>query len=330
MRGTCSSRSQEIRRTCASDRSMTRGARSTTGAAADSRVDQDTTGLDEIDQPGLSEIREAVASAGRHLAGGTIRGDAIAGLNGALASVPDEMASGLLAGVNPIYGLYACIAGPIAGGALSSTQLMVVATTSASALGAGQALATLPEADRASALFLMVVLMGALQIVFGILQLGRLTRFVSYSVMTGFVAGIAVRTVLTQLPTITGYQPAGGNDVTRALDLVAHAGQIDLRILGVALSALVLSVILARTPVGGLSTLIAIALPSAVIVLLGTAGIPAVRDVGEIPTGIPLPSLPSLSALSPELVSGAFAVAIIVLVQGTGVSQSIPNPDSSR
>jgi SulP family sulfate permease len=153
----------------------------------------DIAGVIGVDQPGLSDLREAVANAGRHLPERrTVRDDAVAGLNGALTSVPDGMASGLLAGVNPIYGLYACIAGPIAGGALSSTQLMIVATTSASALGAGQALLTIPETDRTDALFLMVVLVGLLQVIFGLFRLGRLTRFVSYSVMTGFVAGIAI------------------------------------------------------------------------------------------------------------------------------------------
>jgi SulP family sulfate permease len=178
------------------------------------------------------------------------------------------MASGLLAGVNPIYGLYACIAGPIAGGLTSSTQRMIVATTSAAALGAGEALSGVPEDRRTDALFLMVVLMGVLQVVFGVLHLGRLTRFVSYSVMTGFVTGIAVRTVLTQLPTITGYDPAGANEVSKGFDLVTHAAQVDLRILAVAIAALVLTVVLARTPVGSLSTLVGIVLPSAAIVLL--------------------------------------------------------------
>ena len=87
---------------------------------------------------------------------------------------------------------------------------MVVATTSAASLGAGQALGTLEGDERSNALFLMVLLIGASQIVFGLLGLGRLTRFVSYSVMTGFVAGIAALTTMTQLPTITGYEPAGG------------------------------------------------------------------------------------------------------------------------
>ena len=99
----------------------------------------------EVNQPGLGQLREAVANhmplelPGR----ASIRQDAIAGLNSAVSSVPDGMASGILAGVNPIYGLYACMVGPIAGGIFSSTRLMVVATTSAAALSAGQALAGL-------------------------------------------------------------------------------------------------------------------------------------------------------------------------------------------
>src|SRR5690349_5794415 len=98
-----------------------------------------------VKQAELGALRGAVASvagyAGQQLPRRrTLRKHAIAGLNSAIASVPDGLASGVLAGVNPVYGLYACMAGPIAGGILSSTQLMVVATTSATALGAGEAL----------------------------------------------------------------------------------------------------------------------------------------------------------------------------------------------
>ena len=55
----------------------------------------DIAGVVDLDQPGLSDLREAVANAGRHLPhGGTLRSDVIAGLNGALTSVRDGMASG--------------------------------------------------------------------------------------------------------------------------------------------------------------------------------------------------------------------------------------------
>jgi SulP family sulfate permease len=284
------------------------------------------------DQPGLGELREAVASYARERLPDSrgIGRDAIAGLNSTLSSVPDGMASGLLAGVNPILGLYACIFGPLAGALFSSTHLMMVVTTSASALGAGQALGSLSGDDRANALVLLVLLIGASQVLFGLLGLGRLTRFVSYSVMTGFVAGIAALTVLTQLPTVTGYQPSAGNRLFQAFDLLTHLRDVHPSVVGVSGLALALVLALRRTFVGRFATLAAIVLPSAIVVLLSLPDVPAVRDVGAIPGGVPLPSLPSLAGVSADLVTGALAVSLVILVQGTGVSQSAPNPDGSR
>lgn len=287
----------------------------------------------EVNQPGLRELREAVANhlERRFPRPTSVRADSIAGLNSAVSSVPDGMASGILVGVNPIYGLYACMVAPIAGGIFSSTRLMIVATTSAASLSAGQALGSLQGEARDNALFLMVVLIGALQIVFGLLRAGKLTRFVSYSVMTGFVIGIAVLTILSQLPTITGYEPTEGNNkVTQTFSLLSNLDRLNRWSLATAGITLVLALLLPRTKLGNFGRLVAIIIPSALVVLFGLDGVTTVRDVGEIPSGIPTPHLPSLSAFSFEVLTGALAVAVITLVQGAGVSQSVPNPDGSR
>src|SRR5436853_5001826 len=123
--------------------------------------------------------------------GSTLRKDVLAGLINAVVSVPDGLASAALAGVNPIYGLYTSIAGPVAGNLLVSAQLMQISTTSASALAAGQAIAGYPEEERARALFLLVALVGVFLALFGLMKLGRLVRFVSHAVMTGFLIGDA-------------------------------------------------------------------------------------------------------------------------------------------
>ena len=288
---------------------------------------------DEVNQPGLSPLREAVQN---HLKRGlpgrrTIRRDGIAGLNSAVSSVPDGMASGILVGVNPIYGLYACMVAPIAGGLFSSTQLMIVATTSAASLSAGQALGALSGQSRDNALFLMVVLIGTMQVLFGILRLGRLTRFVSYSVMTGFIIGIAVLTILSQLPTVMGYEPLNGsNKVTQTISLLLNLDRIDSATVGVSLLTVLLALTLPLTRLGNFGRLAAIIVPSILLLLFGLDKVQTVRDVGEIPSGIPMPHLPALSALSFEVVTGALAVAVVILVQGSGVSQSVPNPNGSR
>ena len=96
-----------------------------------------------------------------------MRQEAIAGLPGAIGSVPDGMAAAVLTGVNPVFGLYASFAGPTAGGLTASTRLMVITTTSAAALAAGSAVAAVPSDQRPAALFLLTLIAGVLMVVAG-------------------------------------------------------------------------------------------------------------------------------------------------------------------
>jgi sulfate permease, SulP family len=87
----------------------------------------------------------------------SLASSAIAGLPGAVSSVPDGMAAAVLVGVNPIHGLYAGMAGPTVGGLTTSTRLMVITTTSAAALAAGSAVAGYAPEDRPAAVFLLTI-----------------------------------------------------------------------------------------------------------------------------------------------------------------------------
>jgi sulfate permease, SulP family len=284
-----------------------------------------------IQQPGLSDLRQTVANyLGKELPGrATIRQDAVAGFSLAISNVPDGMANGVLVGVNPVYGLYATMLGPFVGGIVSSTQLMMITTTAAASLATGQALGSLTGADRDNALFVMVLLIGAFQIVFGLLGFGRLTRFVSYSVMTGFLTGVSVLLILNQLPQITGYTATGSNKILQTLDLVGHLDQVNLLSVALAGLTLLLAVTLPRTRLGSFGTLVAIIVPSALVALFSLDSVNIVRDLGSIPGGFPMPVVPSFANLSLEVMTGAAAVAAIILVQGAGVSQSVPNPDGA-
>ncbi len=287
--------------------------------------------LPEVEQPGLSRLREAVANARQRLPGrATLVQDGLAGVNSTIGSAPDAMANAILAGVNPLYGLYAAMIGPAVGALFTSTQLMIISSTSAAALAANQSLGGLSGDARDRALFLMVVLIGVFQIVLGLLRAGQMTRFVSYSVMTGFLAGVAMLMVLSQFPTVTGIEASGSNKLTQALSVIANIGQADWLTFGTALLALLLIIVLPRTPLGNLGPLVAIIVPSVLVRFLGWNSVQTVRDVGEIVRGFPRVSPPSLSDLSPGMITGALAVALIVIVQGAGVSQSVPNPNGAR
>lgn len=284
----------------------------------------------EIEQPGLSRLRETVANylEGRIERVGKLRQDILAGLTSAIGNVPEGMADSLLVGVNPIYGLYASILGPLVGALFSSTQLMMVTTTSAASLASGQALVNLTGDGRDHALFLMVILIGVFQIVFGLLKLGQLTRFVSYSVMTGFLAGLAFLLILSQLPTAAGYDPTGSNKLTQAIDLLLNITRIDLWSLVLAIMTLAIAVPLSRTRLEYFAGIVAITVPSLLVILFNLNSVEIVRDISEIPRGLPMPVLPQFSELL-NVASGAASIALIIIVQGAGVSQSVPNPDGA-
>ena len=280
-------------------------------------------------------IRPAMAAAGRWLRSvrperAHLRADMVAGLPGAISRVPDGMAAAILAGVNPVQGLYASFAGPIVGGLGSNTRLMVISTTSAAALAAGSALQNVAPDQRPAAIALLVILVGIALVGAGIARLGRYTRFVSYSVMIGFLSGISVNIVCSQIADLTGAQAHGDFPLAKAIDVLIHPSAIDLASLLAGLSALAILVVLARTRLSVMSALIALVIPTIVVIAAGATQVARVGDQGAIPRGIPLPQLPDPRFLSFSMVTGALAIAAIIIVQGAGVAEAAPNPGNAR
>lgn len=257
-------------------------------------------------------------------------GDALAGLVNAVVSVPSGMATAALAGVNPVYGLYAIVVSPTVGGLFASSQLMQIATTGASALAAGQAVAAFPEQQRGSALFLLVGLAGLFLVAFGLLRAGNLVRYVSYPVMTAFLSGVAVVLVMDQAAQLAGYTSTASTSLGAFVDLILHVGQFSWNAVLIGGIALLIMVLLQRTPLANAASLFALVVPSLVAFWWQPGDVEIVEDISEIPSGLPPFAVPDLTMISPSLVLSAFAVAVVIAIQGAGVSQSVPNPDGSR
>ncbi|MFE5479620.1 SulP family inorganic anion transporter [Nocardia sp. NPDC056541] len=258
------------------------------------------------------------------------KADVVAGIPGAIGGVPDGMAAGVLAGVSPVHGLYASMAGRFFGGFGTSTQLMVVTTTSASALAVGSTLTDVEPDQRSGAIVMLTLVAGAMMIVAAMLRLGKYTRFVSHSVMTGFLLGISANILFGQLPSLLGAPVRGSIAAEKALHVVLHPLDFDWRAAVVGVLAMMLLIGLAHTRLRTVAALFALVVPMIVVLAFGWSEVGTVADTGEIPTGIPLPHLPDSSTLSLSLVAGALAVTLIVLVQGAGVAESAPNPGGTR
>lgn len=208
--------------------------------------------------------------------------DLISGLTSGIADIPDGMASAVLAGANPVFGLNALMVGKPIGALLTSSQFMAVSTTGAIALTAGNSLVGLGGDEHARALFTLTLLAGIIQVAAGLLDLGRLMRFVSNAVMVGFLTGVSVVIVLSQLGDLTGYTSAYSNNLVKAIDLFFNPRQVDPQSLAVGLLTLVLISALARTRLRNFAMLLAMLIASFARFFLSWDQVRVVGDVAEI------------------------------------------------
>jgi sulfate permease, SulP family len=255
------------------------------------------------------------------------RRDFVAGLTNAVANIPDAMANAVVAGVSPVRGLYAIMVGTPAAALTTGSQLMTVAVTGAMALTVGDALAYVPADERLASIAVLTLLVAAVQIGLGLARAGSLLRFVSNAVLRGFLTGVAVNIVLSQLPNLTGYASNAGGRLLRALDTLIHPAALDPKTLAIGGLTIGVILLLERTRAKEFAFLVAVVAGTAAAVLLGW-DVANVRSLAAIPRAFPVPTLPSLG-LSVELFVPAVAVALIGLIQGAGVSKSTPNGDGS-
>ena len=249
--------------------------------------------------------------------------DTIAGLTNGIVNVPSAIADAVLAGVNLIYALRALIVGIPVAGLATSSELMSVSTTAAMALIVGASLSGVASDVRIEALFVLTFLVGVFQLLAGLLKLGRLTRFISNAVMTGFLSGVAVLIILGQLGNFAGYDTTGSNKLMQTLDLLAHLNLVNPISASIGMLTLVIIIVIYQTRLRNFAAVAALIVTTVVVQLLGLSSVGLVGSIADISIGPLLPALPNL-LLSPIILGSALALAIIGLIQGVGVSSSIP------
>ena len=199
---------------------------------------------------------------------GNIRGDVLAGLVVALALIPEAIAFSIIAGVDPKVGLYASFSIAVVVAITGGRPGMISATTAATAV----LMVTLVKDHGLQYLLAATVLAGLLQIAAGFLRVGYLMRFISKSVMTGFVNALAILIFMAQLPELTNVP---------WLTYVMLAG-------GLAIIYL-LPLVTKMMP----SPLICIIALTAISIVMGL-DIRTVGDMGELPSTLPVFLIPDI------------------------------------
>jgi SulP family sulfate permease len=256
----------------------------------------------------------------------SITSDLIAGLTASIAGIPDGLASGVLAGVNPINGLYSLMIGTPIAALFTGSAFMTVQTTSAMCITIGTVMAGYQGEQMIPALLTIALVVGLVQLLAGILRLGFLVRFVSNAVMTGFLSGLGVLIIFSQLGDLTGYYSEYSNKIIKGIDLLFHLNQVDVPTTIIGLLAIGLIVVLDRTRLSKFSMLLGLLVVSIIPLVLHWDSVALVVDTASIPRGLPKPMIP-IPILSADLITAGIAVAIIGLIQAAGISLGYPNPD---
>jgi sulfate permease, SulP family len=267
------------------------------------------------------------------------RHDLVAGLTVAAISFPQAMAYALIAGVDPRFGVYSAIVVTVVASIFGSSSHLINGPTSAISLLVFTALAFIDSENSTQlfeGLFLLAVLVGGFQIVISLFKLGNLTRYISESVIIGFMAAAALLLAVGQLGNALGVRDKGNGhmQVLRRVWLtLTHGDAINYRALALSAAAVVLAVVLRRLVQRyrwpQIDMLVVLILTALVAYLAGWSipganGHTAVAVAAKIPRSLPTPHIPEVhTSWLPQLSTGALAIAFVGIIEALSIAKAI-------
>ena len=257
---------------------------------------------------------------------GWLRGDVVAGAVVAALAVPQALGYASIAGAPVEVGLYAVPVALVAYAIFGSSRQLVVGPVSTVSVLSGSLLASFGVAGTAQAASYTAALAlgsGLVLIVAGFLRIGWVAEFLSKPIITGFVLGLTILVVLSEVPHLLGVQTPRGRVVERVSSLGESLTRGDAALVTVIVSAVSLLVLfggqaLARRVPWGLLVLLGGVVASSALDLQARG----VEVVGSVPRGLPTPGVPSVAAGDLAMLLGAgAALALVGLAEGLSAAR---------
>ena len=136
--------------------------------------------------------------------------DLYSGLTVGMVAIPQAMAYAAVVGINPIYGLFTAIIPTIIGSLLGSFPFLITGPTNPTALVTASVLLKFSSRpDFLEYVLVLAIIAGIMKILFGILKLGTLAKYISNSVMVGFLTGVGVLIISAQAGSLLGFKISG-------------------------------------------------------------------------------------------------------------------------
>src|SRR5215469_8575519 len=258
---------------------------------------------------------------------GWLRPDIIAGLTLWGILVPEAIAYAAMAGAPPEAGLYTLLGSLVVYAILGTTRQAASAPTSGSSIMMAAVVSPFLINDPkefAELLVLLVLVVGIILLLCGLMRLGFVTAFISHSVMTGFIFGLAIHIAVNQTPKLFGLHRGQGETIYQLWHLIGQLGGTNWVTFIIGLGSLALLYGLeasSRRMPGPLMVMVGGILVVTIFRLSDEYG---VRIVGAMQTGLPALSLPKVNLDDVlDLLPGALAIVLFVVSETLGVAHTL-------
>ena len=269
--------------------------------------------------PGLSTLRQYDPS--------WLRDDIVAGLVMTAMLVPAGIAYAQASGVPGINGLYATIVPLLAYAVFGPSRILVLGPDSALAAVILAVVGPMSAGDPQRAITpagMMAIVSGIVCVAAGVARLGFLTELLSKPIRYGYMNGIALMVVLSQIPKLFGFSVAAEGPVRQVWGIVegVTTGRTNMVALAVGVGTLALILVLKRWPaIPGM--LIAVTAATVIVAVFDLGARAGIAVLGALPQGLPAPRLPLVDAASlGPIITGGVAVALVSFADTSVLSRT--------
>jgi len=267
----------------------------------------------------------------------TARRDFVAGATVAAIAIPQAMAYALIAGVDPRFGLYSAIVVTLVASIFGSSSHLINGPTNAISLVVFSSLMGFDARfDAYQAMFLLGTMVGIIQILISVFRLGDLTRYISESVVLGFMAGAGLLVAIGQIGNFLGVAKTGGSGhsvLEHLWETIAQSGPFNLYAIGLGLGTLLAALLLRRVTnkykLPQMDMLMALIIAAVVATYFGWStpkpdGKTIISVVGNVPAALPSFHIPEIKLdWATHLLGSAVAISFLGLLEALAVAKSI-------
>ena len=239
----------------------------------------------------------------------TFRGDVFGGITAAVVGLPVALAFGVASGLGAVQGLYGAIAVGFFAAVFGGTRSQISGPTGPMAVA--MAVVVAANADNIAEAFTIVIMAGLIQILLGVLRIGRFVAYTPYSVISGFMSGIGVIIILLQTLPFLGEEVAEGGPLGAVKAWPDLIPNINFSAFAIAVVTLAVGVLWPNRLRQYLPPTLAALLAGTLLSVLWLTETPV---IGDVPTGLPDIRLPELSV---GALAGAVQPALIIALLGS-------------